>query len=170
VKPAALAIAPYFQYHTEHWTLLVIVLRVKCMRSRPTGSRGLAYADLQRHFADEKLAPDLAETREAVRPHSGIERNADCGRGCRLPVARVAYKSIKTFLRSPKSQHEDLRRRAAARGLTVPSYPALVTHKKVSAAWLVERSGFTKGYGYGRAAIIEQTRVGNCESRRSDRG
>jgi UDP-N-acetylmuramate dehydrogenase len=52
-----------------------------------------------------------------------------------------------------EAQHEDLKQRAAARGLTVPSYPALVTHKKVSAAWLVERSGFTKGYGFGHAGI-----------------
>jgi UDP-N-acetylmuramate dehydrogenase len=64
--------------------------------------------------------------------------------------------SAGSFFKNPvlsEIQHEDLKRRAAARGLTVPSYPALVTHKKVSAAWLVERSGFKKGYGYGRAAI-----------------
>lgn len=35
----------------------------------------------------------------------------------------------------------------------MPSYPALDTHKKVSAAWLVERSGFTKGFGFGRVGI-----------------
>ena len=37
--------------------------------------------------------------------------------------------------------------------MRVPSYPALETRKKVSAAWLVERSGFTKGYGFGRVGI-----------------
>jgi UDP-N-acetylmuramate dehydrogenase len=37
--------------------------------------------------------------------------------------------------------------------LQVPSYPALSQQKKISAAWLVENSGFTKGYVKGRAAI-----------------
>jgi UDP-N-acetylmuramate dehydrogenase len=35
----------------------------------------------------------------------------------------------------------------------VPNYPALETRKKVSAAWLVERSGFAKGFGFGRVGI-----------------
>jgi UDP-N-acetylmuramate dehydrogenase len=37
--------------------------------------------------------------------------------------------------------------------LNVPSYPALETRKKVSAAWLVEHSGFAKAYGCGRVGI-----------------
>jgi UDP-N-acetylmuramate dehydrogenase len=52
-----------------------------------------------------------------------------------------------------EEQHEELKKRASARGLTVPSYPALETRKKVSAAWLVERSGFAKGFGFGRVGI-----------------
>jgi UDP-N-acetylmuramate dehydrogenase len=64
--------------------------------------------------------------------------------------------SAGSFFKNPVlslTQHEDLRQRAEARGLAVPSYPALETHKKVSAAWLVEHSGFTKGYGMGHAGI-----------------
>jgi UDP-N-acetylmuramate dehydrogenase len=108
-----------------------IVLRVS-YALKPNGKPRVAYADLQRHFAGRETSPDLI-----------VAGDADC-------------QSAGSFFKNPvlsESQHEDLRRRAAARGLTVPSYPALVTHKKVSAAWLVERSGFTKGYGYGRAAI-----------------
>jgi UDP-N-acetylmuramate dehydrogenase len=52
-----------------------------------------------------------------------------------------------------EQQHLELTRRAKARGQTVPSYPALETHKKVSAAWLVERSGFVKGHGFGHVGI-----------------
>jgi len=52
-----------------------------------------------------------------------------------------------------EEQHENLKQRAAARGLNVPAYPALETRKKVSAAWLVERSGFSKGFGFGRVGI-----------------
>jgi UDP-N-acetylmuramate dehydrogenase len=37
--------------------------------------------------------------------------------------------------------------------LQVPSYPALTQQHKISAAWLVENSGFHKGYAKGNAAI-----------------
>ncbi|HET8668172.1 MAG TPA: hypothetical protein VFM10_09345, partial [Terriglobales bacterium] len=34
-----------------------------------------------------------------------------------------------------------------------PNYPALSSQRKVSAAWLVEQAGFSKGYTLGAAAI-----------------
>jgi len=43
--------------------------------------------------------------------------------------------------------------RAQGRGLTVPSYPGAGGQKKVSAAWLVENSGFAKGYVEGRVGL-----------------
>ncbi|MGC1437064.1 MAG: UDP-N-acetylenolpyruvoylglucosamine reductase, partial [Terriglobales bacterium] len=43
--------------------------------------------------------------------------------------------------------------RAAAKNLQIPSYPALDAQKKVSAAWLVEHSGFSRGYGNGPVGI-----------------
>ncbi len=64
--------------------------------------------------------------------------------------------SAGSFFKNPvlsAGQHDDLKQRAVARGLTLPSYPALETRKKVSAAWLVERSGFNKGFGFGRVGI-----------------
>ena len=64
--------------------------------------------------------------------------------------------SAGSFFKNPVislEQHEDLRKRAAAKGLTLPSYPALEKNKKISAAWLVEHSGFAKGYGMGRTGI-----------------
>jgi UDP-N-acetylmuramate dehydrogenase len=50
-------------------------------------------------------------------------------------------------------QLDALRELATERGLEVPSYPALAAQHKVSAAWLVENSGFAKGYQLGRAGI-----------------
>ncbi len=38
-------------------------------------------------------------------------------------------------------------------GVTPPAYPAGDEHIKTSAAWLIDRSGFTKGYGTGPARI-----------------
>jgi UDP-N-acetylmuramate dehydrogenase len=65
-------------------------------------------------------------------------------------------RSVGSFFKNPvlsSEQHEDLSRRAAARGLQIPSYPALDAQHKISAAWLVEHSGFSKGYDSGRVGI-----------------
>jgi UDP-N-acetylmuramate dehydrogenase len=125
-----------------------IVLRVSYALT-PNGKPRLTYSDLQRHFAGRETTPDLAETREAVRHIRALK-------GMLIVAGDDDCQSAGSFFKNPvltESQHEDLKRHAAARGLTVPSYPALVTHKKISAAWLVERSGFTKGYGFGRVGI-----------------
>ncbi len=64
--------------------------------------------------------------------------------------------SAGSFFKNPvltESQHDDLRKRAALKGLTLPSYPALENRKKVSAAWLVEKSGFARGYDVGNVGI-----------------
>lgn len=50
-------------------------------------------------------------------------------------------------------QFAQLEAKAAARGLKLPSYPALSQQSKVSAAWLVENSGFHKGYSRGAVGI-----------------
>ena len=125
-----------------------IVLRVTYALT-PEGKPRLTYADLKRHFAGRETTPNLAETREAVRHIRALK-------GMLIVAGDPDCQSAGSFFKNPvlsEAQHEDLKQRAAARGLTVPSYPALVTHKKVSAAWLVERSGFTKGYGFGHAGI-----------------
>jgi len=115
----------------------------------PGGDACLEYADLKRHFAGRESRPNLAETREAVRhirARKGmliIEGNPDC---------RSAGSFFKNPVISPE-QHEELRMRAEAMKLTIPSYPALEKNMKVSAAWLVEHSGFSRGYGFGRAGI-----------------
>jgi UDP-N-acetylmuramate dehydrogenase len=65
-------------------------------------------------------------------------------------------RSAGSFFKNPvltTDQYQQLTERAAALGLEVPSYPALAAQRKVSAAWLVEHSGFAKGYGRGRVGI-----------------
>jgi UDP-N-acetylmuramate dehydrogenase len=115
----------------------------------PAGKPLLEYADLQRHFAGRQTAASLADTREAVlqiRDRKGMlimEGDPDC-------------RSAGSFFKNPvlsERQHEELKSRAAAIKLTIPSYPALEKHHKVPAAWLVEHSGFTRGYVLGRAGI-----------------
>ena len=125
-----------------------IVLRVSYALT-PDGEPRIAYADLKRHFEGRETPPNLAETREAV-------RHIRARKGMLIIPGDPDCQSAGSFFKNPilsEQQHEDLKRRAAARGLTVPSYPALETHKKVSAAWLVERSGFAKGFGSGHVGI-----------------
>jgi UDP-N-acetylmuramate dehydrogenase len=65
-------------------------------------------------------------------------------------------RSAGSFFKNPilsADQYQELIRRAATKGLRIPSYPALDAQKKVSAAWLVEHSGFSKGYTTGRVGI-----------------
>jgi UDP-N-acetylmuramate dehydrogenase len=125
-----------------------IVLRVTYALT-PGGSSRISYADLKRHFEGRETMPDLAETREAVRHIRALK-------GMLITPGDPDCQSAGSFFKNPvlsEEQHEDLKQRAAARGLTLPSYPALETRKKVSAAWLVERSGFAKGFGFGRVGI-----------------
>ena len=125
-----------------------IVLRVTYALT-PGGSPHITYADLKRHFEGRETPPNLAETREAVRHIRALK-------GMLIVPGDPDCQSAGSFFKNPvlsQEQHEDLKQRAAARGFTVPNYPALETRKKVSAAWLVERSGFAKGFGSGRVGI-----------------
>ena len=115
----------------------------------PDGEPHIAYADLQRHFAGRETRPNLAETREAVRHIRALK-------GMLITPGDPDSQSAGSFFKNPvlsETQHADLKKRAEAKGLTVPSYPALEKNRKVSAAWLVEHSGFARGYGFGRAGI-----------------
>jgi UDP-N-acetylmuramate dehydrogenase len=115
----------------------------------PGGDAHLEYADLKRHFGGRETRPNLAETREAVRHIRALK-------GMLIVPGDPDCQSAGSFFKNPvlsEQQHEDLQRRASARGFSLPSYPALEKNKKVSAAWLVEKSGFARGYGFGRVGI-----------------
>ena len=129
-----------------------IILRVN-YRLKRGGSPSLKYADLQKYFAErlaeKKTPPSLAETREAVRE---IRRS----KGMLIVPGDDDCRSAGSFFKNPvlsEPQFKDLAERATARALEIPSYPALDAQRKVSAAWLVEHSGFSKGYGVGPAGI-----------------
>jgi len=115
----------------------------------PTGEPRIVYTDLKRHFAGRETPPNLAEVREAVRHIRALK-------GMLIVAGDPDCQSAGSFFKNPvllEEQHEELKKRASARGLTVPSYPALETRRKVSAAWLVEHSGFNRGYGSGHVGI-----------------
>jgi UDP-N-acetylmuramate dehydrogenase len=125
-----------------------IILRVVYALA-PEGEPKVTYADLKRHFEGRETVPNLAETREAV-------RYIRARKGMLIVPGDPDCQSAGSFFKNPvlsEEQHRELEKRAADKGLTVPSYPALETHRKVSAAWLVERAGFARGYGFGHVGI-----------------
>ena len=131
-----------------------IIVRVN-YRLKRGGAPSLKYADLQKHFAERlagKKMPSLAEVRDAVRE---IRRS----KGMLIVPGDEDCRSAGSFFKNPvltEQQFQDLAARAASRGLEIPSYPALDAQRKVSAAWLVEHSGFSKGYATGAAGISKK--------------
>ena len=125
-----------------------IILRVSYWLT-PGGQPALRYRDLQEYFASRGVMPTLSQVREGV-------REIRAGKGMLISPGDPDSKSAGSFFKNPvlsPLQHDDLIRRSMQRKLHVPSYPALAEQRKVSAAWLVENSGFTKGYVRGQAAI-----------------
>jgi UDP-N-acetylmuramate dehydrogenase len=125
-----------------------IILRVT-YALMPGGGPAVKYADLQKYFAQRGVLPTLAETREAV-------RSIRASKGMLITPGDPDSKSAGSFFKNPVvslEQHNELAERAAERNLQIPSYPALAQQHKISAAWLVENSGFKRGYTKGRAAI-----------------
>jgi UDP-N-acetylmuramate dehydrogenase len=109
----------------------------------------IAYADLKNHFADRKTAPTLAEIRQAV-----LQIRAS--KAMLIVPGDEDSRSAGSFFKNPllsQEQYQQLHQRARARGLEIPNYPALEAQHKVSAAWLVEHSGFPKGYSNGAVGI-----------------
>ena len=139
---------------TEHGRYIILRVNYRLKRG---GAPSLKYADLQEYFAagalPRKTPHSLAETRAAVRE---IRRT----KGMLLVPGDDDCRSAGSFFKNPvlsEAQFQDLAARAAAKALEIPSYPALdfqnKTQRKISAAWLVEHSGFSKGYALGPARI-----------------
>ena len=129
-----------------------IVTRVD-YRLLPGGAPTLRYADLQRAVAESVAGrrPTLAEVAAAVRrvrQANGmllVDGDADC-------------RSAGSFFKNPVVSAEQMRQIAASSGKEPPRFPAgtgaeNVGLVKLPAAWLIEQSGFAKGYALGDAGV-----------------
>jgi UDP-N-acetylmuramate dehydrogenase len=110
----------------------------------PNGSPKIDYKDLKEYFDGRR--PSLRETRSAVleirRAKSMVIDEGD-------PNSRSAG----SFFKNPiveKTQYESI---AASSGAGVPHFAAGANAVKIPAAWLIENSGFHKGYRLGNAGI-----------------
>lgn len=123
-----------------------IILRVT-YALHPGGESRIEYADLRKYFAERR--PTLVETREAV-------RQIRASKSMLITPGDEDARSAGSFFKNPvlsESEYLAVAERAAARNLQIPSYPALEARRKISAAWLVEQSGFHKGYTRGPVGI-----------------
>ena len=132
-----------------------VVLSVTFRLERSGRSAPVAYADLARQLGVEQgERASLAEVREAVLVQRGL-------RGMVLDPADHDTWSCGSFFTNPIVSEQEMDRlleRAAGRlgpdGPVPPVFPAGEGHRKTSAAWLIDKAGFGKGYAMpGPAAL-----------------
>jgi UDP-N-acetylmuramate dehydrogenase len=83
-------------------------------------------------------------------------RTIRAGKAMLITAGDEDCRSAGSFFKNPvlgESEYQSLVAEATSRGLQIPSYPMVSSQKKVSAAWLVEHSGFAKGFNLGSVGI-----------------
>ncbi|WP_081476209.1 UDP-N-acetylmuramate dehydrogenase [Micromonospora maris] len=129
--------ASIFKY-SERWVVLAVDFRL----ARSALSGPVRYAELARALGVEvgDRVP-LAHARATV-----LELRA--GKGMVLDAADPDTRSVGSFFTNPvldAAEYEELRQRAADIG-EPPAWPGAGDLVKVSAAWLIDKAGFGKGY------------------------
>lgn len=133
----------------ERYVVLAVTYALK-----PQGLPALHYPDVKTFFATCTDLPSLREVRSAVRTVRArkammiIRGNPDC-------------QSAGSFFKNPVIATEDLvHLKSAVKAQTlgseyehVPHFPAGENRWKVPAAWLIEHSGFQRGYRRDRVGI-----------------
>jgi UDP-N-acetylmuramate dehydrogenase len=125
-----------------------VVLAVTFALHEEDRSRPIRYAELARRLGVElgERAP-LRDVRDAV---LALRR----GKGMVIDPDDPDSVSAGSFFTNPiltAAEFDDLRERA---GADVPGWPEPDGRVKTSAAWLIERAGFTKGHGDPRTVAI----------------
>ena len=117
---------------------------------RKNGAANFGYADLSRYFAARNVtSPTLAEVRDGV-------RFIRAQKGMLLVPGDADCRSAGSFFKNPVVAVTVLNSIAVELGIdqrSIPAYPAQDGQVKLSAAWLIERAGFHKGYTLGDAGI-----------------
>lgn len=115
----------------------------------PGGRPRVEYADLKRYFVSRQSPPTLEEVREAVRA-------IRARKGMLITPNDNDCRSAGSFFKNPiisTAEYDRVAALPATQGQKPPQFVAPDGQVKVSAAWLVERAGFSKGYSEGRVGI-----------------
>ncbi|WP_395298640.1 UDP-N-acetylmuramate dehydrogenase [Kitasatospora hibisci] len=128
-----------------------VVLRVRFALEDNAGlSTPVRYAETARHLGVEQGEPvPLADAHDAV-------LRLRSGKGMVLDPADHDTWSAGSFFTNPvlsAEQYAAFLALTAERELAAPAYPAPDGCTKTSAAWLIDRAGFGKGYGTGPATL-----------------
>jgi UDP-N-acetylmuramate dehydrogenase len=114
------------------------------------GPANFVYADLARYFTAHNVAsPTLTEVRDAVRT---IRQQ----KGMLIVPGDADCRSAGSFFKNPVvpvTVLDSLAEELAVEKKSIPAYPAQDGEVKLSAAWLIERAGYQKGYVLGNAGI-----------------
>lgn len=119
----------------------------------PNGQPQVTYGDIKQYFSNTKKAADLKTVADVVRQ---IRR----GKGMLIVEGDPDCRSAGSFFKNPVVGSGRLHEVAGAAGVgeeAVPHWPAghgeAEPAVKLSAAWLIERAGFGKGFKDGAAGI-----------------
>jgi UDP-N-acetylmuramate dehydrogenase len=121
-------------------------------RLHRNGRPGIEYADVKNFFAAANVEnPTLQQVRDAV-------RSIRQGKAMLLVAGDEDCRSAGSFFKNPivsPAEADRIQSLAEKRapGKTMPRYPAPDGQVKLAAAWLVEQSGFAKGYSLGPVGI-----------------
>jgi UDP-N-acetylmuramate dehydrogenase len=120
---------------------------------RPGGVPAIGYAELERHLAASGINdPALDDVRGAV---LSIRRR----KAMVIDPSDIDSRSVGSFFVNPVVTREEMdqvlerARRIASNAQAMPAFPAPGDRVKLSAAWLIERAGFDRGYRHGNVGI-----------------
>jgi UDP-N-acetylmuramate dehydrogenase len=114
------------------------------------GKPAIRYADLQRYLSEQgSINPSLKEVRQAV-------INVRKSKGMVIDDSDPDSRSVGSFFVNPVislDEFETIKARASQKNLSLPSFPSSGNTVKLSAAWLIEHSGFSRGFIYGNVGL-----------------
>jgi UDP-N-acetylmuramate dehydrogenase len=113
---------------------------------RKNGVPLVKYPDVQRSLGESGKRPTLADVRRTV-------REIRASKGMLIVEGDPDCRSAGSFFKNPIVSEAEFTRLQSETDAAVPRYPAAAGCVKTSAAWLIERSGFAKGFARGAAAI-----------------
>ena len=130
--------------HRERYIVLQVTYALK-----KDGTPLMKYPDVRRNLeshGEKSRPPTLADVRQAVLEIRSskamliVDGDPDC-------------RSAGSFFKNPIVTEAEYAQLLSVAGGALPRYPASNGHVKTSAAWLIEQSGFTRGFSLGPAAI-----------------